>query len=219
VKASAAGLLESCHRHAPRALLAQTERMVAAMRGGDLVLAPALAHLYEAQPEAAALFAPHVDWILDMFDGRSAPPRPPRTARPGPDRPKLARPGTKNPDIPARPSPARWRAAPQTCHRRTASRALLGGPAGPASGAAPAHPRRPVRPYLHPSRLRPPPRLPPTRGPGRPARRFAGVRGYSAAEAAAHRPAIAQLLRNMARNNPLASPPPANTLPPCTLLT
>ena len=70
VKASAAGLLESCHRHAPRALLSETERMVSAMLSGDLVVVPVLAHLYEAQPEAAGLFAPHMDWLLDMFDAR-----------------------------------------------------------------------------------------------------------------------------------------------------
>ena len=72
LKVSAASLLEACHRYAPQALLAQTTHLIEALRAATLVVSPALAHLYEIQPEAQDLFAPHVEWMLDIFEGRFA---------------------------------------------------------------------------------------------------------------------------------------------------
>ena len=72
LKVSAASLLEACHRYAPQALLAQTTHLIEALRAATLVVSPALAHLYEIQPEAQDLFSPHVEWMLDIFEGRYA---------------------------------------------------------------------------------------------------------------------------------------------------
>ena len=72
LKFSASSLLEACHQYAPQALLAQTTHMIDALKDGSLVLSPALAHLYEIQPEAQDLFSQHVEWMLDIYEGRYA---------------------------------------------------------------------------------------------------------------------------------------------------
>ena len=68
LKFSAASLLEACHQYAPQSLLAQTVHMIDSLKDGSLVLSPALAHLYEMQPEAQDLFSQHVEWMLDIYE-------------------------------------------------------------------------------------------------------------------------------------------------------
>lgn len=72
IKGTCVSILESCHQYAPRALLAYTESMIDSMKGGTLVQVPALAQLYEIQPEAQHMFDPHVEWLFDMYEGRYA---------------------------------------------------------------------------------------------------------------------------------------------------
>ena len=72
LKFSASSLLEACHQYAPHSLLAQTTNMISALKDGTLVLSPALAHLYEIQPEALDLFSQHIEWMLDIYEGRYA---------------------------------------------------------------------------------------------------------------------------------------------------
>lgn len=90
VKYTAGSLLESCHSYAPKALLSETERMIAAMKDGSLVLVPALAHLYEIQPEAQNLFSMHIEWLFDMYEGRYAGTRGFSAAESARHRPALA---------------------------------------------------------------------------------------------------------------------------------
>ncbi len=35
-------------------------------------MVPALVHMYEIQPEASRMFDTHVEWLLDMYEGRYA---------------------------------------------------------------------------------------------------------------------------------------------------
>jgi U8 snoRNA-decapping enzyme len=72
IKGTCVSILESCHQYAPRALLSYTESMIDSMKGGTLVQVPALAQLYEIQPEAQHMFDPHVEWLFDMYEGRYA---------------------------------------------------------------------------------------------------------------------------------------------------
>ena len=72
LKFTAASLLEACHQYAPQSLLAQTVLMIEALKDGSLVLSPALAHLYEIQPEAQDLFSQHMEWMFDIYEGRYA---------------------------------------------------------------------------------------------------------------------------------------------------
>mmetsp|Transcript_20888 Transcript_20888/g.48276 ORF Transcript_20888/g.48276 Transcript_20888/m.48276 type:complete len:713 (+) Transcript_20888:95-2233(+) len=72
IKACCSSILESCHQYAPRTLLKSTESMVNSMKEGKVVVVPALAHLYEIQPEAQRMFEPHIEWLFDIYEGRYA---------------------------------------------------------------------------------------------------------------------------------------------------
>ncbi|EKX33899.1 hypothetical protein GUITHDRAFT_147618 [Guillardia theta CCMP2712] len=70
VKFSAASLLESCHHYSPQSLESETERMIHALKDGSLVLLPALAHMFEIQPDAQGMWEEHLEWLFDMYEGR-----------------------------------------------------------------------------------------------------------------------------------------------------
>jgi hypothetical protein len=72
LKFTASSLLEACHQYKPHALLAQTTQIIDALKDGSIVLSPALAHLYEIQPDSQHLFMQHLAWMLDIYEGRYA---------------------------------------------------------------------------------------------------------------------------------------------------